>query len=350
MTFGQPEFFYGLFLLPIFLIFVSWIAHRKRHALARLGNPALVANLSERVNWRGRRWQAILWFAAFTLLIIALARPQWGTEVQVIEQQGIEIMVALDVSQSMLAEDIKPNRLSRAKLEISDLMNHLIGDELGLVLFAGRSFIQFPLTSDFATARTFLENASPQVISRQGTAIGEAIETALSGFNWERASQKVIIIFTDGESHEGKPLEIAQKAAEQEVIIYTIGLGSPQGNPIPEYNQRGEVIGYKKNQQGEPILSKLDEITLQKIALATNGRYYRTSASGKELDTLRAELDSIQKADLESRFQTSRIERFQGFLLIALVALITCELIPDRKKEQRMRETTNETFRGKGAR
>lgn len=332
MTFGQYEFLYGLILIPIMALFLLLMNKRKQAALARLGNPSLLERLSQSVNWRGRRWQLFLWFVVLSLLIIALARPQWGSEVQVVEQQGIEIMVTLDVSRSMLVEDIKPNRLTRAKLEIVDLMERLAGDEMGLVLFSGASFIQFPLTSDFATARSFLDGANPDVISRPGTAIAEAIQTALNGFNWQRASQKVILILTDGESHEGKPLEVAQEAAERGVIIYTIGFGSPKGNPIPKYNQRGEIIDYEKDQSGKTILSKLDEITLQEIALITNGKYYRASATGRELDSLVADLESIEKAELESRFETRQIERFQGFLLLALFALVINEFIPDRRK------------------
>jgi Ca-activated chloride channel family protein len=331
MTFGQAQLLYGLILIPLMALLLLWAARQKKGAVARLGNPALIERLSQSVNRRGRRWQIVLWFVALTLIIISLARPQWGSEVQMVEQQGIEIMVVLDVSQSMLAEDIKPNRLSRAKLEIVDMMDRLGGNELGLVLFAGASFIQFPLTSDFATARSFLDSAHPGVISRSGTAIGEAIQTALEGFNWQRASQKVIVIMTDGEGHEGDPLEAARQAAEMDVLIYTIGFGSPKGEPIPEHNTAGEITGYKKDAQGEIILSKLDEVMLQQIALAAGGQYYRASAAGNELSALAAELDNLQKTELESRFETRHIERFQIFLLVALLAIIVGEVIPDRK-------------------
>ncbi len=336
MTFGQPNFLYALVLIPLLALFLLWMARRKRAAIAKLGNPALLEKLSQHVNWRGRRWQTGLWFTALALIIVALARPQWGTEVQMVQQQGIEIMIALDVSKSMLAQDIKPNRLSRAKLEITDLMDRLGGDEMGLVLFSGASFIQFPLTSDFATARTFLDSAAPGVISRPGTAIGSAIKTALTGFYTKRASQKVIIIMTDGEDHNTQPLAAAKQAAEQGVIIYTIGFGSPKGEPIPEYNSAGEVVGYKKDAQGQTVISKLDEVTLQKIALATGGQYYRASAGGNELQALGKELDSLQKAELENRFETRHIERLQWFLAIALAVLVISELIPER---QLVRET-----------
>ncbi len=337
MYFGQPEFLYGLLLLPIIFLIWQWSSARRRAAIARLGDPALVRRLSASVNWEGRRWQAFLWFLALFFLIIALARPQWGSEVQVVEQRGIEIMIALDISQSMMAEDIKPNRLSRAKLTIVDLMNRLEGNEMGLVLFAGDSFIQFPLTFDFATARSFLDNAQPGIISRPGTAIGDAIETAMKGFNEQLASQKVIIIMTDGENHEPDALEWARRAAEEGVIIYTVGFGSPNGEPIPRYNEQNVLIGFKKDQNGQTILSKLDEVTLQEIALETKGQYFRSTASGGEIDALLAEVEQLETTQLESRFETRRVERFQGFLLVALVALIAHELIPDRVKRTALR-------------
>ena len=326
MTFAKPQFLFLFFLLPLLALFWLWANNRRREAMARLGDPALVQKLQQGVNENGRRWQTILWFLAFAFFIIALARPQWGSEVQAVEQEGLQVMVALDVSNSMLAEDIKPNRLARAKLEISDLMDRLHGDEMGLVLFSGASFIQFPLTSDYTTARAYLDSAGPQSISRPGT----AIRTAMNGFDPNLASQKVLVIMTDGEDHETDPLAAAEAAAQDGVIIYTIGFGSPQGEPIPEFNAQGEVAGYKKDDQGEVVLSKLDEVTLQEIAATGDGQYYRASAGGEELTNLLDALDKLQRAALESRFETRQIERFQSFLLIALITLVAIELIPDR--------------------
>ena len=332
MQFGRPEFLYALLLLPLMAVFLMAANFRRKRVIARLGDPGLMARLSASVNHRGRSWRLFLWFVSLTLIIIALARPQWGSEVESVQQQGIEIMIALDVSDSMLAEDFKPNRLSRAKLEIVDLMERLVGDEIGLVPFAGASFIQFPLTSDFATARTYLDNADPNIISRPGTDIGGAIRTALRGFNEQRATQKVIIIFTDGESHQGGVLDAAAAASEQGAIIYAIGFGSPQGQPIPDYNDQGVLIGYRRDAEGETILSVLDEATLQQIALATGGQYYRATANGREIVALVNELDNLQTSEFESSFQTRRVERFQWFLAAALLALVISEFIPDRLK------------------
>jgi Ca-activated chloride channel family protein len=243
-------------------------------------------------------------------------------------------MVALDVSQSMLAQDIKPTRLDRAKLEIADLTERLDGDEIGLVLFSGASFVQVPLTSDYQTALNYMDNAGPNSISRPGTVIGDAIRTAMMAFDSELSSQKVLIIMTDGEDRETDPLVAAQEAADEEVLIYTIGFGTPEGEPVPELSPDGQVIGYKTDQSGNVVLSQLDETTLQSISQTGNGKYYRATADGRELDSLLAEIDGLQQAQLQSRFETRYIERFQIFLGLALVALIVAELIPERRSNR----------------
>ena len=330
MTFAKPVFLYALTLVPLLGLFMLWASHRRTADLARLGDLKLLRRLSETVNWRGRRWRNGLWLAVLALGIVALARPQWGSVTEMVEQEGIEVMVALDVSQSMLAQDIKPDRLSRAKMEIADLMNMLGGDEIGLVLFSGASFVQFPLTSDYATALTFLGNARPEVISRPGTAIGDAIRTAMSGFDMSRASQKVILLITDGEDHGGDAVAMAEAAAEQGVMLYTIGFGSPEGEPIPEHNAAGAVVGYKTDEQGEVVLSRLDEAALQQIAEIGGGQYFRASADGSELDALVSELGMLQKGEISAQYEVRGIERYQILLIAALALMVMMELIPDR--------------------
>jgi Ca-activated chloride channel family protein len=335
MTFAKPIFLYTLLiLLPLMGLLLWWARRRRSKDLSRLGNLALVQRLSSTVNWRGRRWRDALWLVVLALVLIGLARPQWGTITQMTEQEGIEVMVALDVSESMLAQDVKPDRLSRAKMEIADLMERLGGDEIGLVLFSGASFVQFPLTSDYATARTFLDNARPEVISRPGTAIGDAIRTAMSGFDMSRPSQKVIVLITDGEDHGGDALAMAEAAAEQGIMLYAIGFGSPEGEPIPEYGAQGEVVGYKRDEQGEVVLSRLDEATLLEIAQVGGGQYYRAAADGSELAALISELGTLQKAELSALLEVQKIERFQPFLLAALALMAAMEFIPDRVRRQ----------------
>ena len=339
MNFAEPTYF--LCLIPTLLLgLLFFLLSRRHHAiLSRLGTPELVEKLSASVNWRGRRWQIRLWFVTVVLLIVALARPQWGSHVEYIERRGVEIMVVLDVSESMMAEDFKPNRLARAKLEISELMDQLTGNDLGLVLFSGAAFVQFPLTSDVATARTFLEAAEPGIISRPGTAIAEAIEVAMQGFNEERATQKVIVLLTDGENHEGDTLAAAEEAAAQGIIIYTIGFGSVDGEPIPVYDELGNPLGYKKDRNGQTVLSRLDELTLQQISNIADGLYFRARPDGREVNLLADEISKLQTAEMESRFETRGIERFQWFLGAAILILVIIELIPDRV-ELKKRDTT----------
>ena len=330
MDFAQPAFLYCFIPLGLLGLLVWYLARRKDAALARIGTPNLIARLSASVNRAGRRWKTVLWFVALGFVVITLARPRWGSQVEYVERRGVEIMVALDISESMLAEDLKPNRLARAKLEISELMDRLEGNAIGLVLFSGAAFVQFPLTSDFATARMFLDSAQPGIISRPGTAIAEAIDIAVTGFDEERATQKVIILLTDGENHEGNYSAAAQQAADRGIIIYTIGFGSPDGEPIPKYDFEGNLLDYKRDRAGEVVLSRLDETALQQIALTTGGRYYRAVPDGREIGFLTDAISELQTSELESRFETRRVERFQWFLGLAILALILSELIPDR--------------------
>ena len=273
-------------------------------------------------------------YAIRAIMYIASSKES-VVSVREIEQEGLQVMVALDVSQSMLAQDIKPSRLERAKLEIADLMERLDGDEIGLVLFSGASFIQVPLTSDYMTALSYLDGAGPSVISRPGTVIGEAIQTAMHGFDPNLASQKVLIVMTDGEDTETDPLAAAQMAADEDVQIYTIGFGTPEGEPVPVTNPYGEIVGYKEDQHGQVVLSRLDEATLQAVAKEGKGGYYRATADGRELDNLLTQIDQLQHAQLESRFESRLIERFQIFLALALLSLVLAELVPERRTDGR---------------
>ena len=330
MTFGQPEFLSALTAVPAAALLMVWASWRRRSALARLGDTGLVMMLSASVDKKARGLKGWFWLLALALTIIAVARPQWGSDVEILERQGVQLMVALDVSKSMLAEDLKPNRLRRAKLEIASLMNRLGGDEVGLVLFSGAAFLQFPLTFDYATARTFLEGANTGMISRPGTVVEEAIDVAIEGFDEQSAGQRIILIVTDGESHEGDPVQAAADAFKLGVVVYTLGLGEGEGEPIPNYDEFGRDAGFVRDQRGNVVLSKLDEDTLQTIAREGGGAYYRSSADGSSIDALLDDFDSLEQDAIALEVETRRIERFQGFLLAALVALVFSELVPDR--------------------
>ena len=328
MSFGIPQFLYLLAALPVLVLFVRWALSRRTALMRRIGDPALVGRLSPAANGKLRILRFTLWFVAVTLLIVALARPQWGSDIEIVEQGGVQVMVALDISRSMLVQDLKPNRLDRAKLEISSLISHLEGDEVGIVLFSGASFIQFPLTSDYATARTYLNHASPNAISRQGTVIAEAIDTAMVGFSNERESQRIIVIMTDGENHEDDPITAARRAAEEGAVIYTVGFGSPDGGPVPEFDDQGNITGFRQNAQGLTVNSRIDEIALQQIADSGGGRYFRAAERGAMAD-LADEIRSFQDEALQSEFNQRKVERFQLFLLAGALCLVLVEVMAD---------------------
>ena len=330
MTFGQPGFLYLLTALVPLLILFYWMAGRWAHRrLARLGDVPLLASLSQAVSKRKVRWKRILMIVAVLFLTLALARPQFGARLELAQERGIEIAVVLDTSLSMTAKDLAPNRLERAKMEMLDLMNRLPGAQVALVLFAGTSFIQLPLTGDFEAAGIFLSAADVDTVSLPGTAIGDAIRTAIGAFNEKGMSHKAMILLTDGEDHDTDPKGAAQKAAEQGIVIYPIGFGSPNGEPVPE---RDNAAGFKKDKGGQVVMSRLDENTLMEIARITQGKYFRATSDGREIDQIASSIEAMDQKQLEERLLVQRVERFQIPALLALLALVIEFLLSTRKR------------------
>jgi Ca-activated chloride channel family protein len=336
MLFGQSVFLYLLILIPFMVAFHLLVGRSRRKAIERLGNPDLIAALSGRVSQSKRRWKAILMLLTIAFVVIALARPQLGSHLELVEQQGVEVMVALDTSLSMMAQDVAPNRLERAKLAVVELMDRLPGARVGLVAFAGTSFVQFPLTTDFEAARLFLDAADVNTISLPGTAIGHAIRMAIRAFSEKELKYKVLILFTDGEDHNTDPIGAAKDAAEQGVVIYAVGFGSPSGEPIPMRDETGAVTDFKKDAEGEVVLSKLDETTLREIAQTTGGKYYRATASGKEIVQIATAIEEMDKKELESKLMVRHVERFQIPAALALLALVGEFVLTERKDESRV--------------
>ena len=335
MTFANPQYLLFLVAIPVAIGVVYWSVQNRDRMLRRIGNPHLISRLTATVNVRGRLIVRVLTISALVLAIIALARPQWGESVQIVEREGVQIIIALDISRSMLAGDIKPSRLVRAKLEIADLLQQLQGDEVGLVLFSGTAFLQFPLTFDYVSARNFIENANTEMISRQGTNIARAIEIASDGFNEELISQKVILIITDGENQDGDAIGAARDAADDGILIYTIGIGTTDGEPIPLHTSRGRLTGYVQDKQGNMVFSRLDEDTLTSIAEVGGGNFIRLSGSTNAASHFTAELAALEKASVGSEVETTKIERFQIFAFASVLLLIAGELIPDRRRTSR---------------
>ncbi len=333
MTFASPQYLLLLAALPLAVGAVYWAVRSREAALARIGNPDLVRRLTASVNTRGRLTASALTIAALGLAILALARPQWGESMQVVERRGIQMMVAIDVSKSMLAEDVRPNRLARAKLEVFDLMRLLRGDEMGLALFAGSAFVQFPLTFDFATARAFLEYAGPDAIRRQGTAMEQAIRVSMRGLADDQPSQKVILIVSDGEEQEGDAVSAAREAAESGVVVYTLGIGTAEGEPIPTTDRFGNDAGYLQDKQGNVVLSRIDEQTLQAVAEAGGGKYIRGGDGINAAEQIAVELSQLQRTTMEHELESIRVERFQLFAGAAIALLIVGELVSARRRD-----------------
>jgi Ca-activated chloride channel family protein len=334
MLFGQSAFLYLLILIPLIFVFYLLVGRARRKAIERLGNPELISALSKRVSQNKRRCKRILMLLTLTFVVIALARPQLGSRLELVEQKGVEVMVALDTSLSMMAQDVAPNRLERAKLAVIELMDHLPGARVGLVPFAGASFVQFPLTTDFEAAKLFLDAADVNTVSLPGTAIGDAIRTASRAFSEKELTYKALILFTDGEDQNTDPANAAREAAGQGVVIYAVGFGSPEGEPIPVRDETGAVTDFKKDREGQVVLSKLDEATLREIAKITGGEYHRATASGKEIHQIVAAIEDMDKKELESKWMVRHVERFQIPAALALLALVGEFALTDRKDER----------------
>lgn len=335
MRIGDPDFFHLLWLVPILILFFRWGLRKKRQLTEIFCNPAFsTATYNSEVRFR-QNFKAVFIVLAVLFMILALAQPKWGYEWKELTQEGVDIVVALDVSTSMLAEDIKPNRLSRAKRKISDLLDMLDGDRIGLVAFAGTAFIQCPLTLDYSAAKLFLDATDTELISAQGTALADAIRKSVAAFRSEEDKSKAVILITDGENHSGDPLKVAQWAADQGVRIFTIGIGDDSGAPIPD-----SVGGFKKDPEGEIVLTRLDETILQQIALKTGGTYVRSVTGDLDLNKIYLEniQPKIEKKELKTQRRKLWRERFQWLIFLALVCLLMEFLI----REKPVRNPTEE--------
>lgn len=276
-------------------------------------------------------------------LLFSLARPQLGTKLTLMKREGVDIVIALDCSFSMLAEDFKPNRLEKAKQEVKGLIARMQGDRVGLVAFAGVAFVQCPLTIDYSAAQMFLEIMDINLIPQPGTAIGDAIRTSIKAFNQKERKYKVLILLTDGEDHDSDPLKAAEEAAQEGIRIYAIGIGSTQGEPIPLRNEREDVTGYKKDEEGSVVVSKLDEITLQKIALTTGGKYYHATSGEMELDKIYDDISKMEKKELEGKLTVQYEDRYQYFLFISVLLLVAEFLLSERRSRKVVEKLKSET-------
>ncbi|MEW6620207.1 MAG: VWA domain-containing protein [bacterium] len=319
--FAQPEYLVILTAIPVLILFYIVVFYQKKKALAKFGNLDLLKKLSPTISNNRQKIKVVLIVLSFILLVIALARPQIGTKSGIIKRTGIDIILAIDTSLSMLAEDIKPNRLTNAKQKISNLIDKLRGDRVGLVVFAGESFVQCPLTLDYSAAKIFLEAIDINTVPVPGTAIGNAIRCATAAFVKKEQKYKALILLTDGEDHNSNPIQAAKEAQKKGVKIYTVGIGSTRGEPIPVKTPDGQVE-YKKDALCEIVMSKLDETTLEKIASLTNGKYYQATYGEIELNKIYQDILRMEKKQLLSKQYIQYEDRFQYFLIGVLILLV----------------------------
>lgn len=329
--FANIEMLWCLVAIPVFIVAYVICTNHKHRQLEEFGDAELMASLMPDASRYRSIWKFGILVLALVLLIVAAARPQFGQRETIMKRQGCEVMVALDVSNSMLAEDVAPNRLDRAKQMLSKLMDNMVDDKVGLIVFAGEAFTQIPITCDYVSAKMFLNNITPNLISTQGTAIGAALQTSLASFGSSDGDVgRAIILITDGENHEDDAIAAAKKAHELGVKVFVVGIGKPEGSPIPKQGTND----YFKDRSGQVVVSRLNEEMCQQIALAGEGVYVRCDNTNTAMRTLQKELDKLATADLESTIYADYNEQYQSFVLIALILLVLEFFILSRKNHR----------------
>ena len=330
MRFDAPAHFWLLLLLPLLAVFFVWAVFSKRRALARFAHYSMVPRL---VDHHGAAWQYgryLLLVAGVGFLILALTGPQFGARTEVHRRRGIDVMVVLDVSRSMLAADVKPSRLERAKHQIAELLDQLDGDRVGLVLFAGHAFVQCPLTVDYGALQLFLDLADTGTVPVQGTAVADAIGLAARCLPESEAHDQAIVLFTDGENHLGDPAGAAREAAARGIRIFAVGVGSPSGELVPDL----KTGGYHQDEGGNYVKSRLDEETLRQVAQAGEGIYFHSTLGGGEVGQLRDQLNQLDQREFGAARFTRYEERFQWCLLPALLCFLAEALLPDGRQRR----------------
>ena len=325
--FAHIEYFWLLLLVPLLVAVMEWSLAERKRKVARLATSAAFAKLSPESSTKKLRTKFWLLMLALVALIFAAARPQMGSKLSEVEREGVEIMVAVDVSNSMLASDFAPNRLERTKYAVERVIEGLSEDRIGVIVFAGDAYVQLPITADYLTARNFVRQISTSQVTRQGTAIGAAIELATRSFSSQSESSRVLVLVTDGENHEDDALAMAEKAAAQGVKIYTIGIGTPEGAPIS--------IGddFIRDEKGEIVVSKLDEEVLQKIAVTTGGAYVRATTANVGLGDIISLINRTEKSKFKSEVFEEYNELYPIPLAIALALLVLeCVVLPRKNR------------------
>jgi len=332
MRFANPEYLNLLWVLPALGLFFLWAFRNRRKKLESIVGSTLAPKLADEFSRGKAILKALLLLGFFAFGIMAASRPQWGTKLQTVRRQGIDIIMALDTSYSMNTEDIAPNRLEKAKGEIRRFLQRSEGDRFGLVSFAGAAVVQCPLTLDHGAVNLFLDSAGAGMLPEPGTSLASAIEIATGAFIAKERKYKVLVLFTDGEDLEGQVDKAVSRAKEGGVIIYAIGIGTSQGMPIPIRDAKGDVVEYRKDPEGKVVVSSLDERSLAKIATNTGGRYFRATTSESEIEALYDDISGLEKKELESRLHQNFEDQFQYPLAFAILFLVAECWISEKKK------------------
>lgn len=325
----NPQYLYFLFTVPVFIITIIFYTVVKQRILRQFADQHLIVRLTRTLERRLQISKSFMILIGLVLLIIGLARPKWGEKLQVYEGKGIDIVIALDASTSMLASDIKPDRLTRAKTEIASLIDNLSTDRVGITAFAGECYVMCPLTTDTDAVKLFLDIINPDLVPEPGTNLEKALLVSNSLFDPKENSYKALIVFTDGDNLTGNPLSAAERIHEQGVKLFSIGVGSIEGAPIPQRDDNGNFVGYKKDKDEKIVMSRLGERELIILSKATGGRYFRTQ--GLYTDRLLDELAAIKKKDIGGSEYVEYEERYQYFLIPAFVLIFLGTALSDRK-------------------
>ncbi|MFL2574210.1 MAG: VWA domain-containing protein [Flavobacteriales bacterium] len=331
LRYDNIEFLYLLSLIPLLIIGIIMYSKWQKNSILKFGDINLLNQLMQSHSIFRKKIKNTLFVLAITFLIVGLSNPQVGTKMEEVKREGVDLMIAIDLSYSMMAQDIKPNRLERAKQAISRLIDKLEGDRIGLVVFAGEAYVQLPITTDYSAAKLFLSTVNTSIIPTQGTKIANAIDLCSKSFDKENAQSKAIIIITDGETHDEEAIESAKKAKEEGIYIHTLGMGLTKGGPIPIYNKYGSTSEFRKDRQGNVIITKLNESMLEEIALAGEGTYIRANNSKSGLSSLFEEINKMEKKEIGTMIFTNYKDRFQIFIGISLVLLILNLFFLERK-------------------
>ncbi|WP_370477545.1 vWA domain-containing protein [Tamlana flava] len=328
----EKIWFWGLLVIPVVVLFFLLLQFWRYKAQKKFADITLLKKLSPNRSIFKGVLKIVVLSLAFLCLAIALVNPKIGTKLETVKREGVDIVFAIDVSKSMLAEDIAPNRLEKSKQLVTQIINNLASDRIGIIAYAGRAIPQLPITTDYASAKMFLQSMNTDMLSSQGTAINEAIKLATNYFDDDEQTNRVLIIISDGEDHSEQAAAVAEEASEEGIRIFTIGVGDVKGGPIP-IKKDGTVLNYKKDSQGETVITKLNEETLQNIAAEANGAYINGKNTKDVVENIREILNTMDKTEFEAKQFADFKDQFQWFLGFGIFFLFIDIFLLERKTE-----------------